>query len=98
MALDPPLKESSAVDIINHDGPCKHPFPNRTNVSLLTITLGFVLALLLAITHHLFLSYLHGRDIGNFSQFWVKNASNGFANVFSICMAYAATRALLQTK
>ena len=60
------------------------------------INAGYVLSVVLAAGHHLLLSHLHGRNIESYSQFWVKNASNGFASVFSICLAYTAKIALDQ--
>ncbi|KIM25961.1 hypothetical protein M408DRAFT_330941 [Serendipita vermifera MAFF 305830] len=73
-------------------------FPNDTKISVASILGGFGMALALCVLHHLLLSYLHGQNIDHFSQFWIKNASNGFASVFSVCLAFSMHCALTQVK
>ncbi|KIM25955.1 hypothetical protein M408DRAFT_10190 [Serendipita vermifera MAFF 305830] len=74
-------------------------FPDdTTRSSTAYIVGGIVVSILLADTHHIFLSWLHARPIDEFSQFWVKNASNGLASAVAIAIGVSATSALVQAK
>ena len=73
-------------------------FPDSvTYLSIASILGGLIISAVLAAGHHLFLSFLHNRNIDSFSQFWVKGVSNGFATLFSVCLGFGATSALTQT-
>lgn len=61
-----------------------------------SITAGLLIAIIFAIGHHLFLQYLNGRSVAGYSQFWIKNAGNAFANCVAISLAMAASGALVQ--
>lgn len=45
----------------------------------------------IAAGHHFFLLSLNNQDVGDYSQFWVKNASNTFAQIVSILLGLAVT-------
>jgi len=69
--------------------------PKRaTIISLTSIIVGIVLALSLSVGHHLFLAYLQGKNVEDFSQIWVKNASNAFASIFAAFLGFSVTSAL----
>lgn len=53
-------------------------------------------ALVLAVVHHCFLAYLNGRDVVNFSQFWIKNAGNLLSLLLGILLGVTAAAALAQ--
>jgi len=74
----------------------QHLFPDDTVWAVASITGGLVVAFVLALWHHSVLEYLHGRNIADFSQRWIKGAGNGFANIFSICVGFSASSALTQ--
>lgn len=63
----------------------------------LTIYAGLFLSVLIAILHHMFLSYLDGRNVADYNQFWTKNAGNTLAHGVAITLGMVATSALVQT-
>jgi hypothetical protein len=71
-------------------------FPDETFWSAASIVGGFVIAGELTIAHYAFLHYLHGRNINEYPQVWIKGANNGFSNIFSIFVALSAGTALTQ--
>jgi hypothetical protein len=58
---------------------------------------AFLTAILLSASHHLFLSYLNGQEVSLFSQFWMKNISNGFAQATTLCLQLVVACSLTQT-
>ena len=69
---------------------------SSSSLIILAIILGASLAIAFAVGHHYFLSYLDRQNVEQFSQFWMKNISNGFSNALSISMTLSTTCALLQ--
>src|ERR1700743_575404 len=57
---------------------------------------GAAFAFVLAVVHHVFLAQLDGQNVQQFDPFWSKNASNGIANAFSLCLVLSTPCALLQ--
>jgi hypothetical protein len=60
-----------------------------------TLGLGFVLG------HHFFLHSVHDTGMGpdetaEFTQFWIKGASNAFSQAVSICLGTSAAYSLTQ--
>lgn len=49
-----------------------------------------------AVAHHLMLHFLRGRKVADYSQFWVKNASNAFSTVVQWLWAASLTYSLMQ--
>lgn len=55
------------------------------------IIVAYISGALIAAGHHFFLTALNNRDVGDYSQFWVKNASNTFAQVVTIVLGLTVT-------
>jgi hypothetical protein len=95
-----PSSGSNGPDLASPDGGNNDKFqplfPDDTAWSVTSIVGGLVLAIALAVGHHAFLNYLDGRNVADFSQQWIKGASNGFSNGFSICLGFSAAAALNQ--
>jgi hypothetical protein len=64
--------------------------------SIASIVGGFVIAVVLTVGHHTMLHYLHGRNIDEYPQVWIKGANNGFSNIFSIFVGLSSSSALTQ--
>jgi hypothetical protein len=71
-------------------------FPDDRSWSISCIIGGVVVAVALAVGHHAILRYLHGRNINEYSQVWIKGANNGFSNIFSIFVGLSVGSALTQ--
>jgi hypothetical protein len=69
---------------------------NAKIVVVAAISLSFIGAAAAAAGHHFFLSSLHGRHIDEYSQFWVKTASNAFAHLVVLLLGIVATTSLTQ--
>jgi hypothetical protein len=71
-------------------------FPDDRFWSIVSIVGGLGVAATLAVAHHAFLHWLHGRNMESFPQVWIKGANNSFANIFSIFVGLSAGSALTQ--
>lgn len=59
--------------------------------------LVLIMALILALGHHAFLSRINGRPTGSTdNQFWIRNAGNAFAHAIVLCLGIATSIALTQ--
>jgi hypothetical protein len=96
----PGSSQRSQNDLISSEGKPNDAnqllFPDDRSWSIASIVGGVFVALVLAIGHHIFLQYLHGRNIDAFPQVWIKGANNGFSNIFSIFVGLSAASALTQ--
>jgi hypothetical protein len=71
-------------------------FPDDRFWSIVHIVGGVVIAVTLAVGHHIFLKRINGRNINEISQVWIKGVNNGFSNIFSILVGLSAGAALTQ--
>jgi hypothetical protein len=96
----PELSQSSQADLRSTEGKPNNAlqslFPDDTSWSVACIVVGFVIAGELAVGHYIFLHYLHGRNIDEYPQVWIKGANNAFSNIFSIFVSLSAGSALTQ--
>jgi hypothetical protein len=60
------------------------------------IIVAYVSGALIAAGHHFFLTALNNRDVGDYSQFWIKNASNTFAQVVVIVLGLTVTLSITE--
>jgi hypothetical protein len=98
--LTPESSRSSPSDLRLSKGKLndalKLMFPDDRVWSVASIVGGVVIAVALAVGHHTVLRYLHGRNIDEYPQLWIKGANNGFSNIFSILVGFSASSALTQ--
>lgn len=63
----------------------------------ITMIILLIVAIILAVGHHAFLSRIHGHSTGSTeNQFWIRNAGNAFAHIIVICLGTAGGIALTQ--
>jgi hypothetical protein len=100
--LDDVIQESSQsrqIDLTSSEGgPSGAPqLPPLGFWSITAVVVWLVLAFIVALSHHFFLHYLHGRNIDEYpGQAWMKGFNNGFSNIFSIVVGWSVSSALTQ--
>lgn len=75
------------------------PNPSAVRWYVPSLILGlWLVGVIAAVGHHLLLHFLDGRNVEEFSQFWIKNASNAFGTVvqflFATSIAYSLSQAV----
>lgn len=73
-----------------------YEFKSTKKSVLLKIGAGTACAIVLMLGHHLFLSSLDGERVDNYSQFWIRNASNAFSQSVVIFIGFSAGPLMIQ--
>lgn len=97
MPIEIPSSTTSEKPDISANGDTEKPngvHPDKW--ALIIMIVAYLMAVFFSVAHHMFLWKINKILISHYSQFWVKNISNGLAHAVSLCLGLVAAYSLTQ--